>query len=78
MRISHWEKTWQPLDYKIFGELKQLAKQRFDAYYGRCLASGEDPHFGLSEAIRTLADVWSSIDEENVRKAWKRLKGFVE
>ena len=61
------------MDCKIFGELKQKAKQRFDAYYGRCLANGEDPHFGMPEAIATLVDVWKSLSEENVRKAWQGL-----
>ena len=69
---------WQPLDCKIFGELKQKAKQRFDAYYGRCLATGEDPQFRMPDAIAMLVDVWHRLSEENVRRAWGGLARFSE
>ena len=38
---------WQPLDYRIFGELKQRAKARFDAYFGKCLADGRQPNYSM-------------------------------
>lgn len=66
---------WQPLDYKIFGEMKSKAKGRFDSYYGRCLTHGETPSFGMVDAIITLVEVWKGIEEENVRKSWRRLTG---
>ena len=32
-----------------------------------------EPHFRMPEAIAMLVDVWKSLSEENVRKAWKDL-----
>ena len=69
---------WQPLDYRIFGDMKQRAKARFDAYYTRCLVNGETPHFTMIDAIAMLVEVWKGMEDENVRRAWRHLMGARE
>ena len=49
---------WQPLDYRIFGELKSHAKARFDALYGKALINSEDPHVDMNTVLVILGQVW--------------------
>ena len=57
--------TLQPLDYRIFGPLKQSARSRFDDKWAR----GET-NIGIVEAVLSLLDVWNNIDCYSVLDAW--------
>lgn len=67
--------VWQPLDWRIFGELKMRAKQRFDKVFSDALLHGTEPHFDIVDAIGILGELWKETKEENVRRAWRRLTG---
>jgi hypothetical protein len=57
---------WQPLDRRIFGNLKGRAKGRFNmAHCGR-----EIPKLNMIWAIRCLLDCWQSIGQDDVLDAW--------
>lgn len=55
----------QPLDFRIFGDLKKSARARFD----RAWAQGKK-EIGLPRAALCLAQAWESIESESVVKAW--------
>lgn len=57
---------FQPMDRRIFGELKARARAAFDRR--RWLAGGNDIDY--DESVEVLARCWRAIPAENVRKAW--------
>ena len=60
----------QPLDYRIFGPLKQSARARFDDRW----AKGET-ETGIVDAVLSLLDVWNTIDCYSVLDAWTAITG---
>ena len=60
----------QPLDYRIFGPLKQSARARFDDRW----AKGER-ETGIVDAVLSLLDVWNTIDCYSVLDAWTAITG---
>lgn len=58
----------QPLDKRIFGNLKSRARARFDAMYVR---QEEEPN--MIVAVRILLEAWSAIEQDEVIKAWDEL-----
>lgn len=67
---------WQPLDFRIFGDLKARAKALFDIRY----AQSDVPYTMLQtseikweDSMEILLLCWNEISEENVRNAWSRL-----
>lgn len=64
---------WQPLDYRIFGSLKQRAKERFDAAVAAALVRGEEYQPSFNDALIMLLEVWLLIDQEEILNAWQRL-----
>jgi hypothetical protein len=64
---------WQPLDRRIFGDLKSRARARFNAAHV-CLDRSR-PILNKIWSIRVLLECWDSIEEENVRKSWNALIG---
>jgi hypothetical protein len=57
----------QPLDRRIFGELKSLARSEFVRQWSRT-ASRETAY---SDAVTILEYCWSNINAENIRRAWQ-------
>ena len=55
----------QPLDFRIFGDLKSRARARFD----RAWAQGKK-EIGLPRAALCLAQAWESIESDSIVKAW--------
>jgi hypothetical protein len=58
---------FQPLDRRIFGELKSRARRAFEHLTWRIGDRGATPE----EAIAVLADAWRAISAENIRSAWE-------
>jgi hypothetical protein len=58
---------WQPLDRKIFGNLKARAVGRFNAQFIR----NERPDISLNSALMHLVESWRSIGEDQVQEAWE-------
>ena len=65
---------YQPLDYRVFGVLKQRAKERFDRAVILAMLRGETYEPTLSDAVSTLLDVWGSLSQEIVLDAWACLE----
>jgi hypothetical protein len=61
---------YQPLDKRIFGELKQRALARWISWHAR--NSGQD--MLMTDSLKIMIDAWKSIDQANVLKSWKHLK----
>jgi hypothetical protein len=59
--------TYQPLDLRVFGELKRKIDQRFDHQHMIDPNVEESP----SMAVKYMLDSWGSITQENVLKAWE-------
>lgn len=58
----------QPLDRRIFGNLKSRARSRFD----QGCARGEDPT--IEDSVAMLLEAWKSIGQEEVIDAWEPLR----
>jgi len=65
--------TWQPLDCRVFGSLKARAKGRFNAAVTASLFTGEQPEWGMNDALVMLAEVWRAMPEEETGDAWSCL-----
>ena len=65
--------TWQLLDYRIFGSLKQKAKARFDKEIAAAYARGEEPHVSRNDALVMLQQIWKATPQDEVLNAWNRL-----
>ena len=65
--------TWQPLDYRIFGSLKQKAKARFDKEIAAAYVRGEEPHVTRNDALVMLLQIWKGTPQDEVLNAWNRL-----
>jgi hypothetical protein len=63
---------FQPLDRRVFRELKARARAEFGRWMWR--AGGLDIDYDAS--IEILARCWAAIAPENVKKAWNVLSGF--
>jgi hypothetical protein len=61
----------QPLDRRIFGNLKSRARPRFEALWMR------DPGHELTllGVVEILLDVWNNIGQDEVLDAWSELAG---
>jgi hypothetical protein len=57
---------YQPLDYRIFGELKSRAR----AEITRLTAIGGGANVDCDQSFRILVQCWTAISGENIRKAW--------
>jgi hypothetical protein len=57
---------FQPMDRRVFGELKARARAAFDRR--RWLAEGEE--ISHDESVDILIQCWNAIPAENIRKAW--------
>jgi hypothetical protein len=62
---------WQPLDYRIFGNLKGNAKAQFNAAQLR----PNPPALNLRWGLRCLLENWKGITQDHAIDAWKRLTG---
>jgi hypothetical protein len=62
--------NWQPLDHRIFGELKSRARARFSAAHLGQLR----PALSKVWSARILIQCWDSIEEENISQAWTILE----
>jgi hypothetical protein len=62
--------NWQPLDHRIFGELKSRARARFNAEHVKDLR----PALSKIWSARILLACWESIEEENICAAWEILR----
>jgi hypothetical protein len=60
---------WQPLDKRVFGELKGKINERYDDDHIRDPNVEESPR----RAVRYMLDTWKGITQENVLNAWKGL-----
>ena len=61
--------TWQPLDRKIFGSLKQRAVlELHNQMIDRDLADCD-----INDAIKILVDSWDKVSEEEITEAWQPL-----
>ena len=57
---------FQPLDRRVFGELKARARAEF----GRAMWRAGAAEVDYDESLRILARCWASIPTENIRQAW--------
>jgi hypothetical protein len=60
---------WQPLDRRIFGNLKQRAVRRWN----RQFVVQKDPELSVNLALVNLMEAWESIGEDEVQEAWEHL-----
>ena len=58
---------YQPLDVRIFGELKSRARQKFEHLFFR----KKKREITYEESIKILLESWESIPEENIEKSWE-------
>jgi hypothetical protein len=58
---------YQPLDRRIFGELKSRARHQFFRLAGQTGVQGATPE----QAVTILVSSWAAISPENVCKAWE-------
>jgi hypothetical protein len=61
---------FQPLDLRIFGELKSRARAEFQQRFVR--AGGCEAHYNM--AMQVLCKCWRQIPAQNVRKAWEGIE----
>jgi hypothetical protein len=61
---------WQPLDHRIFGELKSRARARFNAAY----LEPDEPKVEKIWSICRLLECWDSIEQKNIIAAWNVLR----
>ena len=59
---------WQPLDRRIFGDIKKRAQAEFDKI------AAERPKVDLVDALVILMTVWESLPAEKVTNAWKMFR----
>jgi hypothetical protein len=57
---------YQPLDYRVFGELKSRAR----AEMTRIMAIGGGLNVDYDQSVGILVRCWNAIPGENIRKAW--------
>jgi hypothetical protein len=60
----------QPLDRRIFGNLKQRARRRFDDD----VLEGRTRSLQIGPAVCVLLDAWASIEQDEVLDAWEHLR----
>jgi hypothetical protein len=60
-------KEFQPLDRRIFGELKSRTRVEFE----RIRAFAGSIATGYDDSVRILGDCWNRITVQHVRKAWQ-------
>ena len=65
---------YQPLDYRVFGILKQRAKQRFDKAVILATLRGKTYEPSLPDAVSTLLEVWGSLSQNEILDAWTCLE----
>ena len=65
---------WQPLDYRIFGAIKERAKERFDGAAVAAMLKGEKFDPTLNDALATLLDIWKGVPQDEVLGAWSILE----
>ena len=58
---------YQPLDRRVFGELKAAARREFNRLDRLTIKKGEE----FRTSVGVLARCWKAITPENIRKAWK-------
>ena len=61
--------TWQPLDYRIFGALKNRAR----SIYTSAVALHPERTYTLLDAVATLLDCWKQTTQEEVIGAWRQI-----
>ena len=66
--------VWQPLDRKVFGSLKQRARERFDNLAVVAALRGQEFHLDWVDAINILVETWMSISDEEILSSWKTLE----
>jgi hypothetical protein len=54
----------QPLDRRIFGNLKARARRRFDDQWVK------DHDMDMQRSVQILVDAWRSISQDEIRDAW--------
>jgi hypothetical protein len=57
---------FQPLDRRVFGELKARARAEF----GRMIWRAGEPDITYDQSVEVLGRCWDAIPIENIRKAW--------
>ena len=62
-------RQWQPLDMMVFGELKGRSRTLFNELM--LIRAMRD--MDILDAVKILCFSWSSVKEETIRNAWKRL-----
>jgi hypothetical protein len=60
----------QPLDRRIFGNLKQRARRQFDNE----ILQARFRQVRVGQAVRILLDVWKSITQDEILAAWEHLR----
>ena len=58
---------YQPLDVKVFGELKSRARKKFE----HLAFEKQTRNITYEESISILVESWLSISQENIEEAWK-------
>jgi hypothetical protein len=60
---------YQPLDRRIFGPMKQMARARWASLFIRNFDA--DP--GMKEALKIMIGVWHGLTQDNILCAWDHL-----
>ena len=61
---------YQPLDVKVFGELKSRARKKFE----HLAFKNQTRNITYQESIEILLESWLSISQENIEKSWELIK----
>lgn len=69
--------TWQPLDFRIFGNLKNKAKARFDENDVVNFSLSAPQKINWAKSVELLLQCWGEIPEEDIINAWGRLDGYI-
>jgi hypothetical protein len=62
---------WQPLDRRIFGNLKGRCRSRFDALFQNPNASPS-----IFDSLAIMVNVWKGMEEDEVMDAWSHITGM--
>ena len=61
---------YQPLDVRIFGELKSRARKKFE----HLAFQKKSRNVTYEESLTILAETWESISQESIEKSWEMIK----
>jgi hypothetical protein len=58
--------VYQPLDRRIYGEMKSKARAKFD----RVISNGDSEPVTKESAVKLASECWIDLTRENIISAW--------